>query len=143
MSTHVAYIAQGKIHLLEPGQPARLVESKFGQSVLDRASQIQQRNAWKTQGTGAKFMTGGVLWGKNSGDPMAIAMAVTGISSGTREGELVYSMATDEITGVFALNNDARDEQRLFHTADFRISQLRAHPTEDRIACVVVGQGVS
>lgn len=143
MKPRVAYIAQGKIHLLEPGHPARLVESKFGQSVLDRTSQIQQRNAWKTQGSGAKFMSGGALWGKNDGDPAAIAMAVTGISRGTQSDELVYSIATDEITGVFALRNDAKDEQRLFHTADFRISQLRTHPSEDRIACVVVGRVLS
>ena len=143
MTTRVAYIAVGKIHLLEPGRPARLVESKFGQSLLDRASQIQQRNAWKTQGTGAQFMSGGALWGRNPSDPAAIAMAVTGISCGTESGELVYAMATDQITGVFALRNDAKDEQRLFHTADFRIGQLRAHPSEDRIACVVMGRGLS
>jgi hypothetical protein len=143
MSTRIAYIAQGKIHLLEPGRPARLIESKFGQSVLDRASQIQQRNAWKMKGTGARFMSGAALWGGNAGDATAIPMAVTGVSCGTQNGELVYSIATDEITGVFALRNDAKEEQRLFHTADFRISQLRAHPTEDRIACVVMGRGFS
>lgn len=143
MSAPVAYIAQGRINLLEPGRPARLIESKFGQSLLDRATQIQQRNAWKTQGTGAKFMSGRALWGGSPDDATVIPMAVTGISCGTKNGELIYSIATDEITGVFSLRNGAKDEQRLFHTADFRISQLRAHPTEDRIACVVLGRGFS
>ncbi len=143
MSTSVLYIAQGRINLQEPGRPTRLIESKFGQSLIDRACQIQQRNAWKTQGTGAKFMSGRMLWGGDLEDPSAIPLAVTGISRGTRDGDWVYSMATHEITGVFALRNKATEEQRLFHTADFRISQLSAHPTEDRIACVVQGRGLS
>jgi hypothetical protein len=143
MRPSVVYIAQGKINLLEPGRPPRLIESKFGQSVIDRAAQIQQRNVWKTQGTGAKFMSGRMLWGGGQEDPTAIPMAVTGISFGTQSGELVYSIATHEITGVFALRNKATEEQRLFHTADFRIGQLSAHPQDDRIACVVQGRGLS
>src|SRR5215470_15118254 len=143
MKPSVIYIAQGKINLQEPGRPVRLIESKFGQSVIDRASRIQERNAWKTQGTGAKFMAGRVLWGGDEEDPAAIPMAVTGISCGTRNGELIYSIATHEITGVFALRNQATEEQRLFHTADFRVGQLSAHPTEDRVACVVQRRGTS
>jgi hypothetical protein len=143
MKPSVLYIAQGKINLLEPGRPARLIESKFGQSVIDRAARIQQRNAWKTQGSGAKFMSGRMLWGGDQEGPTAIPMAVTGISCGTHSGELVYSIATHEITGVFALRNKATEEQRLFHTADFRIGQLSAHPQDDRIACVVHGSGLS
>src|SRR5262249_8694746 len=111
MKPSVIYIAQGKINLQEPGRPVRLIESKVGQSVIDRASRIQQRNAWKTQGTGAKFMAGRVLWGGGEEDPTAIPMAVTGISCGTRNEELIYSIATHEITGVFALRNQATDEQ--------------------------------
>jgi hypothetical protein len=137
------YIAQGSLNVQEPGRPARLVESKFGRSLIDRACQIQQRNAWKTQGTGAQFMNGRALWGGLPEDATTLAIAVTGISRGTQIGEIVYSLATPEITGVFALRNQATDEQRLFHTADFRIAQLSAHPTEDRIACVVEGRGLS
>jgi len=143
MSQNVLYIALGKINLLEPGRPARLIESKFGQSLIHRASEIKQRNAWKTRGTGAQFMSGRMLWGGGTDDSTAIPVAVTGISYGPERGEVLYSMATDEITGVFALRNKATDEQRLFHTADFRISQLCAHPAEDRIACVVQGKGYS
>jgi hypothetical protein len=143
MTPTVLYVAQGKMNLLEPGRRPRPIESKFAQSLVDRATQIQQRNAWKTQGSGAKFMSGRTLWGGEMDDPAAIPVAVTGIAYAAQRGELLYSIATHEITGVFALRNKAGDEQRLFHTADFRISQLSAHPSEDRIACVVYGRGVS
>jgi hypothetical protein len=143
MSRSVLYITQGKINLKEPDKPARPIESKFGQSVIDRASRIQERNAWKTKGSGAQFMSGRMLWGGDAADPMAMTQAVTGISRGTRQGEFLYSLATDEVSGVFALRNQGSDEQRLFHTADFRISQLSAHPTEDRVACVIQHRDVS
>jgi hypothetical protein len=137
MSRSVLYITHGKINLKEPDKPPRLIESKFGQSLIDRASRIRERNDWKTQGTGAKFMSGRALWGGDAQDASEMTPAVTGISRGTRDGEFLYSLATDEVTGVFALRNQASEEQRLFHTADFRISQLNAHPSEDRVACVV------
>lgn len=143
MSQTVVYITQGRIHVKEPGKPARLIESKFGQSLIDRASQIHNRNAWKTQGTGAKFMSGRLLWSGEDPSQPVVPVAVTGISRGTHDGELLYSLATDTVTGVLALRNQAADEQRLFHTADFRISQLSAHRSEDRVACVVQHGGVS
>src|SRR5215469_6851264 len=143
MSRTVLYIAQGKIHLKEPGQPARLIESKFGESLIARAAQIHGRNAWKTQGTGAKFMSGRTLWSEPDPSAPIVPVAVTGISRGIHEGELLYSLASDEVTGVFALRNETQDEQRLFHTADFRVSQLSANRRDDRVACVVQHQGVS
>lgn len=137
MHCTVLYITQGKLHLKEPDKPARLIESKFGQSLIDRAARIHNRNAWKTQGSGAKFMSGRMLWsGEDPGGPV-VPIAVTGVSRGTHDGEWLYSLASDEVTGVFALRNQAAEEQRLFHTADFRVSQLNAHPAEDRVACVV------
>jgi hypothetical protein len=143
MSRSILYITHGKINLKEPDKPPRLIESKFGQSLIDRASSIRERNNWKSQGTGAKFMSGAALWGGNAQDPMEMTMAITGISRGTHNGEFLYSLATDDVTGVFALRNQASEEQRLFHTADFRISQLNAHPTEDRVACVVQHRDIS
>lgn len=143
MSRTVLYIAQGKIHLKEPGKPARPIESKFGQSLIDRATRIHNRNAWKTQGTGAKFMSGRMLWAEQDPSAPIVPVAVTGISRSIRNGELLYSLASDEVTGVFALRNEATDEQRLFHTADFRVSQLSANRSKDRVACVVQHEGVS
>jgi len=136
MSMNFLYIAGGKIHLKEADQPARVIESRFGESLVDRVQRIRERNTWKTQGTGAKFMSGRMLWGDND-DGVSATLAVTGISRGVGDGELLYSLATDEVTGVFLLRNHASEEQRLFHTADFRISQLDALPNQDRVACVI------
>ena len=128
MSHSYAYLSQGQLHLKLGEDPLRPVDSRFGQSLRDRAAQIQNRNSWKTQGTGAKFMSGGVLWGKQNDDPAEMRIAITGISSGCQSGELLYSLATDDIGGVFLLRDRATDERRLLHTADFRVRRLAASP---------------
>ncbi len=117
--------------------PVRPVESRFGQSLRERALQIQNRNSWKTQGTGARFMSGGVLWGRQNHDAAEMRITISGISAGCRNGELLYSLATDDIGGVFLLRNRASDEQRLLHTADFRVRRLAASPSQGRVACVL------
>jgi len=138
MSYSYAYLSQGQLYLKLGDDPVRAVDSKFGESVRQRAAQIQNRNAWKTQGTGAKFMSGGVLWGRGAErDPLEMRIAITGISSGCQPGELFYSLATDEIGGVFLLRERATDELRLLHTADFRVRRLAAGAGQDSIACVV------
>lgn len=135
------YVAQGKIHLKEPGKPARLIESKFGQSLVDRNSQIQRRNSWKTQGTGAQFMSGRLLWGRQSEEEDELPVVVNAISRGTGPDELLYSLSTHEIGGVFSLHG--ADERRLLHTADFRVGHLSAHHSGNRIACAVRSKGGS
>jgi len=142
MSYSYAYLSQGQLHLKLGDNPVRPVDSKFGESVRQRAAQIKDRNAWKTQGTGARFMSGGALWGRGGErDPLEMRIAVTGISSGCKPGELYYSLSTDEIGGVFLLRERAADELRLLHTADFRVRRLAAGPAQDSLACVVQHKG--
>jgi hypothetical protein len=141
MSHSYAYLAQGQLHLKLGDDPLRPIDSKFGESVRERAAQIHNRNSWKTQGSGAKFMSGGVLWGRQPGDPTDIRVDITGISSGCRPGELFYSLSTDDIGGVFLLRDRATDELRLLHTADFRVRRLAAGSAQDSLACVVQRKG--
>ena len=141
MSHSYAYLSQGQLHLKLGDAPVRPVDSKFGESVRERAAQIHNRNSWKTQGTGAKFMSGGALWGRQPGDATDIRVDITGISSGCKNGELFYSLATDDIGGIFLLRDRATDELRLLHTADFRVRRLAAGRGQDSVACVLQRKG--
>ena len=137
-----AYLSQGQLYLKLGDDPVRPIDSRFGESVRERAAQIQNRNSWKTQGTGAKFMSGGLLWGRNAADdPTDIRIDITGISCGCRPGELFYSLSTDDIGGVFLLRDRASDELRLLHTADFRVRRLAAGSAQESLACVVHRKG--
>ena len=130
----LAYLAQGKLHLHGEGAP-QTVESPFGRSLRDRAAQIHHRHAWKTQGRSAQFMRG-MLWPAQESDPAEFRIAITSVTRGRTEGELLYSLETDEISGVFAVNAEGV-EQRLFHTADFRVRGIAVHPDGGAIAVSV------
>jgi hypothetical protein len=137
-----AYLSQGQLHIKLGDDPVRPIDSKFGESVRERAAQIHNRNSWKTQGAGAKFMSGGLLWGRNTADdPADIRIDIAGISRGCKTGELFYSLSTPEIGGIFLLRERATDELRLLHTADFRVRRLAAGPGQESLACVVQRKG--
>ena len=137
-----AFLSRGRLHVGAGGARTRVLESRFGQAVVDRSLQIEQRHAWKAQGRGARFMTGGLLWGGAGEDPSAaVAVALTSLSPGCREGELLYSLETREIAGVLALRPESGEEQRLFHGNERRVKGLAASREHSLIACSVPHQG--
>lgn len=138
MACSFLYIAQGRIFLKEPDQPARQIESIFAQTMAHRAQQIRQRNAWKTQGFGARFMSGGMPWSSGSDDPdqVELPVIINAVARGTQDEEILYSLASGEIGGIFSIESNGQNERRLLHTADFRIRELNASP-ENKIACVI------
>ena len=127
----LAYISQGQLYMQGDGA-SRILESPFGRSLRDRAIQIYNRNAWKTQGRGGQALSSAVHACPER-DPGEFRIAITSVARGLNPGELLYTLETDEISGVFA-RNDAGAEQRLFHTADFRVRHLDARPNGDEFA---------
>lgn len=134
-----AYITQGKIRVKRGDAAPQPIESQFGNNVRQRSLDLGKRNAWKTQGTGAQFMRGG-LWGAQR-SPEDMRIAVNGL---TRQGdEFIYSLETADIGGLFRVTGDGREEQRLLHTADYRVREVVANDKGDRLACVFDHRGYS
>ncbi len=131
---HLAYLAQGKLHLRGDGA-ASMVESAFGRSLRERAAQIHHRHAWKTQGRGAQFMSG-CAWPSQQCDPGEFRIAITSITSGGDAGQLLYSLETEDVSGIFRVDSHGV-EQRLFHTADFRVRHIALDPTGSTIAASI------
>ena len=50
-----AILAQGRLYL-DSGKSVRELKSQFGEGIRDRAVALHERNAWKTSGSGARFM---------------------------------------------------------------------------------------
>jgi hypothetical protein len=131
----VAYLAQGRIHVRDAGGETRILSSQFAESLRDRAAQIYNRNAWKTQGFGAQFMQGGRGMRMPSDSTLA-SLRWTSLARGCAPGEVLYAMSTSEISGVFAQDAEGV-ERRLFHTADFQVGDVAAHPEGTSIAFAV------
>jgi len=130
----LACISEGQLSLQGDGGE-QILESPFGRSLRDRAVQIYNRHAWKTQGRGGQSL-GRALRTPEERDPSEFRIAITSVTRGTHPGELLYTLETNEISGMFS--RDAGGiEKRLFHTADFRIRHLDAHPDGEEIATSV------
>ncbi len=135
----IAYIAQGKIRVKRGEAAPQILESQFGATVRQRSLDLEKRNSWKTQGSGAQFMRGG-LWGAQR-TPEDMRIAINGL---TRRGDgFIYSLETSDIGGIFRLTADGKEEQRLLHTADYRVREVIADENGERLACVFDHRGYS
>jgi hypothetical protein len=143
MKVNIAYLAQGKLHFKHGENSVRTVESRFAQTMKERAIEIHNRHSWKSQGRGAQFMSGG-LWGAPSEpDPAAMRVAITGLAWASQD-TLIYALQTDDIAGVFAVSDGGKTEKRLFHNANYRVGQLHACDEHDLIACTLLqGMGTA
>jgi hypothetical protein len=143
MAPGVVYLSQGRLFLKSEGVPATAIESPFAESIRQRAFELNRRHAWKSQGRGGKFMSGmsgAALWGADANDPAEMAIIVTGCCRGVVDGEIYYALQSPEISGVLLLKNGGV-EQRLLHTADFRVGHLAAQPGTGRLAISVRQRG--
>jgi hypothetical protein len=61
--------------------------------------------------------------------------AITALARGRTRTEVLYTLDTDSVTGLFAVDGDTLEETRLFHGNHRRIGFPAARPEEDRIAC--------
>jgi hypothetical protein len=137
--TRFAYLAHGKLHLKHGAEPVSTLESQFAQTIRQRAIEINRRHEWKEQGRGAQFMRGGTLWARR--DAAALPIAISGLSRGWGESELVYSLETPEVTGIFLLQDEGRRETRILHSADFRAGQVTARPGRGDLAFALRDRG--
>jgi len=136
MKRDLAYLSRGKLYTKRGSSVPDVLESKFGATVRQRAQEIQRRNAWKTEGRGAQFMGGGARWGAGQ-DPAEMPITITGLSRGCREGQLLYTLNTPDISGIFLLREGDFFERRIFHSADHRVAQISALPGNEQIAFVL------
>src|SRR5688500_10910108 len=120
-SVSFAVLADGKLFVVEDGKE-REVQSKFAEDFKARARSVQRKTSWKQQGTGARFMGmggagGGALWGQDF-DLDAVPVTFTGVSRGRYPNELLYTLSTGVVGGVFALDLTTFEEKRIFHSAE-------------------------
>src|SRR5258708_31661675 len=120
----IAWLSQGKVRVKEPDAPPLTVESQVGKSIRERAVRSQQRHAWKSQGAADKFLAGAMLWGRAPKDPAAVRISITSLCKGAAAGQMLYSLETDDLCAVLALENLGAEERRLWNKNDKRLSHL-------------------
>lgn len=113
---HVAYLADGEVHLLSEDGTEETITSAFVEDVRRREASIERKTGWKTKGTGAKFMGAAALWDEAEGRRSPATF--TSVSRGRRSGEILYAITTGPVSGLFAYDVATGDEVRLVHGTD-------------------------
>jgi len=133
MSSPVAFLAQGRAHLKTADAAPRALRSEFAESVRERAIDIHNRHAWKTEGRGAQFT--GLNWGAPQPNPARETSTVTSLTRGPRPGEILYGIDTGGLLAICAYSPGESRERRLLHGSKQRIQDLATSPDRSRIAC--------
>ncbi|MDX2011987.1 MAG: hypothetical protein SFW67_17475 [Myxococcaceae bacterium] len=129
----LAWIARNQLVVQDASSAPRTIESQFAENARRKSAQTAQRNAWKTQNTGALFM------GMGARDTNQLAVEVpchlTGLTC-QPSGELVYSLELQDVSGVFEVSRDGKDEKRLYHGTVGGLRDLARHPQASIAAAV-------
>jgi hypothetical protein len=124
----IAYIAEGKLYTQTPETAAKLIESPFVQGILDRVERDRERGEWKSQG---------MAW--NLGSQMRMPFGPVGLPADRRRirfsgvtsagdgKQLLYSLDTDHVGGLFQYELADGYERRLYHRQQLRINDIARH----------------
>ncbi len=133
----LVYLWQGKLYLKQGDKPPRQIESEFGRDIMQAALEIHRKHEWKSSGRGARFMSGGMLWGTGDVDPEAMPVNISAVTRGAAPGQLLYAVETNRVGGLFLYDCATGKEQRLFHREHFRVRDLARHPELPLSACSI------
>ncbi len=136
----VAYLADGKLMLVLPGQQPRSVESQFVEGIVERRAEHRRRHGWRSSGMAWNVtqpdmpdVSGGELGMPADSNPARFLSVV----DGEKPGEIYYTIETDAVGGVFHFDVNENYERRLAHKQDMRLADLARHPTEGQLACTI------
>ncbi len=129
----IAYLAQGKVRLKPPTEPARTIESPFANGIRERESRAQQRNSWKAQTDGSPF-SGAMVWGKGAGQQGPTPIYITSISGSPDQGRLIYSLESGSMCALLETQNLGAEERRLWNHNNFKLQHIRACPATGHLA---------
>lgn len=131
MTPTVAYLASGKLYLKQDGRAAELIESAYGQELIEDAIRRREKNEWKTRSQTGQLMAGGTPWGdRNLTEAETRRIHISAVTRGSRPGELLYALDTDQVGGLFTYDVAQRQERRLYHNHRFRARHLSRHPEQ-------------
>lgn len=148
MTPTIAYLASGKLFLKRDGSAAEPIESLFAQEMIEDAIRRREKNEWKTKSATGQLMAGATPWNQGQAEAETRRVQITGVARGSRPEELLYTLDTDLVGGLFVYDAKDRKERRLYHGNRFKARHLSRHPRqplitfathqEDGTSCIAV-----
>ncbi len=119
----------------DESSPAREIESAFGQELVRSAVQVAQKREWKTKGTGALFMSGGMLWGIDEREQQLRNIRITGMSLAPGTSRLFLALHAPPVGALLVHDLCSGTEKRVLHRERFECIDLAHHTDEPWLAC--------
>ena len=130
----VAYLSQGRLFYKSNSSPPVEIQSHFGQKIIDQTIRAQQKNEWKTKGSGSYF-GGGALWGVDRMDTEAVRVFISGATRAQGDDRFYFILESETTGGLFVYDYKTNEEKRLFHKENFRARDLDLNCDINQLAC--------
>lgn len=149
MDTKVLFLSDGEMSLYADGRVVALPSSRM-QKYMDTARELENRNAWKYEGAGAKFQeqVNPYEMHRRMAESACRVMAVVPYA-----GEALYALVTPDMGGLYLRPLDATDDaeqswlsERTFHPRDLQVQgeqivcALNSPQGESHIAVMTAGK---
>ncbi len=134
MSLQIAYLSQGRLYLYRDGEPLTEIESEFGKDLQQRRLQVQRKQAMKNRGVQSMMMSPQMLKQMEQQSETTPPVLINSLCA-LKEGELLYSLESNDMGGLFRFDLEKSRETRLFHNTDFQVSYLDFDIEQNLIAC--------
>ncbi|MEM9090790.1 MAG: hypothetical protein AAGC93_18835 [Cyanobacteria bacterium P01_F01_bin.53] len=134
MPSKIAYLSQGRLYLHTEGTPLKEIESDFGKDLQQRRLQIQRKQASKNRGIQSMTQSPQMLKQMEQQAENVSPVLITSLCT-LPDNDLIYSLESEDMGGLFRYNNEKKRETRLFHNTDFQVSYLDFDPEQNLIAC--------
>ncbi|NJM96635.1 MAG: hypothetical protein HC800_05030 [Phormidesmis sp. RL_2_1] len=134
MPKQIAYLSQGRLYLHCEGAPLKEIESEFGKDLQQRRLQIQRKQAMKNRGIQSMTMSPQMLQQQEQQAEATSPIFITSLCA-LPHNQLLYSLESEDMGGLFRFDVARDVETRLFHNTEFQVSYLDFDPEQNLIAC--------
>ena len=117
----VIFSTKERIGIIHEDGSLSFLESEYAKQYNRNKQSIREKQEWKTQGTGAKFM--GVDPNLDHLDERKTHIELTGLCAAAQKQQLTYAIQVDEFFGVYTkeMEEEALGEDHILHTAQLQI----------------------
>jgi hypothetical protein len=128
----IAYLAEGRLYLLAPGEKPTQVQSAYAKGLMDQAERAAERNSWRYKSADMGMPLWNFKPGANGQGESTISFCAV---TRSEPGKLLYSLDTGSTSGLFVYETATGEERRLVHRRQMRAQGLNRHPADGTIAC--------
>ncbi|QIF04100.1 hypothetical protein [Roseimicrobium sp. ORNL1] len=143
----LGFLADGQLFLCDGAGKEDSHTSSFVDGLRGRLQSIKDRNEWKSMGSGAQFMRGGLPTG---GGAFEVDHFRAEFSSGAfhpADGKLVYAIDAGDVRGLFTYDQAESHEQRMLHGPKHRFASIdirkKDEDSEEWLLAVMADDGTS